>query len=201
MVYEVSGDIIRDFIHEGNIIFQQINCCSCIANKNSFGGKLSRRLPYSNVYCDRRSDVYDNLARVEDRPTLGSLIIRSGKVTEPIVVNLCAQYRMGDPSKLYYLNGNKTDSIYLYTSKNLDSSKHRLQYFSTCLDNVLQYFKSNEFPLIKKLIFPGFIGCGLAQGNWSLYKDIIIKFSQKIETQYNVSVYIVYFNIGSSYNQ
>ena len=130
------GDIISDYCDDYiNLIIQQNNCTATRVNRYSFAGKLAEKLPYSNPYRNRKSDVSPNLARISDHPIPGSICLKYGNgLTNPVVCCCSAQYKMGDGSVPYYLNSPKTDPTYKPTP---DNSKIRLKNFVKCLNRLL----------------------------------------------------------------
>lgn len=80
--------------------------------------------------------------------------------------------------------------INMYAQKFYGRGKRQTDYdaFKKCLDAIKEWAKTeaNEFDVIG---FPGYIGCGLAGGDWNIVKQMITEFSKEI-TQ---DVVIVYF--------
>ena len=58
------------------LIIQQNNCTVTKVNRYSFAGKLAEKLPYSNLYRDRKSGAFPNLAKINDRPIPGSICLK-----------------------------------------------------------------------------------------------------------------------------
>lgn len=182
-----KGDIISDFCNDSTaLILQQTNCCAVKINTQSFAYNLYQKLPYSNPYSERKPGIYKNLAQVKDRPKPGSIKLMHVE-NYPWVCCLFAQYRMGKPNSLYYLNKKYTDQIYNNTPDNAES---RLRYFRKCLKKILRLFSNKKIdPIINKIVIPQRIGCHLAGGNWKLYRKEIKKFAQKLDK--NICVYVI----------
>ena len=71
------GDIIRDYCGDyKNLTIQQNNCTATKVNSYPFAGKLAEKLPYSNPYQDRKSGVFPNLAKINNRPIPGSVCLK-----------------------------------------------------------------------------------------------------------------------------
>jgi O-acetyl-ADP-ribose deacetylase (regulator of RNase III) len=54
-----------------------------------------------------------------------------------------------------------------------ETAECRQKLFETCLEKI------SQIPNITQVAFPYKIGCGMAGGNWDLYKSIIEKWSEK----------------------
>jgi hypothetical protein len=54
-----------------------------------------------------------------------------------------------------------------------EPAEYRQKLFETCLEKIAQ------LPNITQVAFPYKIGCGMAGGNWDLYKSTIEKWSEK----------------------
>ena len=174
VIFECS-DIIRDYCDNyRNSIVQQNNCTVVKVNTYSFVGKLVKKYPYSNPYSERNSGIFFNMARINDRPVLGSICLKYVCGTNKHVVCYCfAQYRMGDGLIPF---------IYIVKKKNInyketpDNGKIRFENFKTCLDKLLREFRNNNHTrlnMINTIVLPGYIECNHSGGVWSLYKEKI----------------------------
>jgi len=73
--------------------------------------------------------------------------------------------------------GNQTKIVAMYAQRKpgswfkrgYDTTELREQWFRECLRKVA------AIPDLKSIAFPARIGCGLAKGNWTLYKDMLRK--------------------------
>jgi O-acetyl-ADP-ribose deacetylase (regulator of RNase III) len=120
--------------------------CCCIATKpHGLSSVLAKAFPGSCPYSTRRNAAGKaNLARVEDRPTPGTLTILGVRR----VVSLFAQHGMGKPGQWPAPAGTP------------DTAADRVRYFRACLD-ALAALKPSSVAL------PYGIGCGLAGGDWN----------------------------------
>ena len=191
------GDIIGEYCESNrNLILQQNNCTATKVGTQSFAGKLSKKLPYSNPYKDRRPGPFPNLANINDRPKPGSIRLRCGnRINDPLVCCCFGQYRMGDGSIPYYMNSSKTDITYKRT---VDDPKKRFHYFSMCLTRLLTIFKKREHLEVNRIdtiLIPGYIGCGLGGGDWNFYKNEISEFAKKMSrVRPDINIKVVYLN-------
>merc|ERR1711871_543112 len=87
-------------------------------------------------------------------------------LNQQLIVNLFGQYYPGKPRK------NETEHT-------------RLQWFKNSLDELSKIGES-----LHSVAFPYLIGCGLAGGNWILYRHLINDFAKKVSS-YGVKVSIV----------
>ena len=198
------GDIISKYCESNrNLILQQNNCTATKVSKQSFAGKLSEKLPYSNPYKDRRQGPFPNLANINDRPKPGSINLRCGnRKNDPLVCCCFGQYRMGNGSVPYYMNSPKTDITY---KKTVDDPKKRFQYFSKCLSQLLTKFKKRDhlgLNRIETILVPGYIGCGLGGGDWNFYKNEITEFYASLKCiRPDINIKVVYLNHPNKHTQ
>jgi hypothetical protein len=69
-----------------------------------------------------------------------------------------------------------------------DSSRNRIVWFKQALEELGAHLESAESTSALPVVaFPYKIGCGLARGNWDVYRDLINKWSLK----YGIKTYIV----------
>lgn len=150
-----------------------------------------------------------NLSRPEDRPEPGTIQLcwptkecvhpffkKLVKVKEtkteihtPVVVCLFAQYEMGKPGAYHMVRGEDgKDSEGKETKERVDyrdSSENRLAWFKKCLAKLLQQLPSICTRLKKSakdslvVAFPYKVGCGLAGGDWKLYKRALEVYSEQ----------------------
>ena len=190
--FELIGDIVKDYTHSSNLIIQQNNCVSRNLHPYSFSWNIARKFKYANPYSQRLSGPYKNLCDIIYRPKLGTVQIIVPPMGQhgPSFACFYSQYRMGKPNTKYYITSPKTDSNYIFLSTYKDTYSHRLEYFKICLNNLLNILLT--LPNITSVIFPKYIGCGLAGGNWELYEKCISNFSEQLN-QYcpNIDVYVI----------
>ena len=178
---EITFDIIRSFNYNGVIICQINNCTSRKLHANSFSSYLATGFKYANPYQHRLTGPYPNLAAEICRAEPGTIeILHPPTGQGPSFACLYSQYKMGRSDSKYYINLPKTDSRYNYMAIYKDTYPHRLQYFQQCLNILLSCLLAS--PYYKTVVFPKYIGCGMAQGQWSDYEPIISKFCQKLKS-------------------
>lgn len=189
---EILGDIVELFNAPTNIIIQINNCISRKLHPRSFSWNLAMKHHYANPYARRLRGPYPNLASPEYRSQPGTIQIihPPSDYHGPIIGCLYAQYKMGTYDSTYYLGAAKADYDYLFTARKLDTYRHRLMYFKNCLEllqsSVLYTSK------IKCIVFPKFIGCGLAGGLWSDYEKLIRRFCHRIKRfRPEIEIYVV----------
>ncbi len=109
------------------------------------------------------SDVY---TRRTQPSTVGSIEICGGTKEERGVINLFAQYYPGGSSD----HSNDTPEL-------------RIKWMKQCLAKIY-----NNRDKIKSIAFPFQMGCGIAGGDWNIYKELIKKLAVYMP---NTDVYIV----------
>jgi hypothetical protein len=62
-------------------------------------------------------------------------------------------------------------------SKEEDSKAQRAKWFQTALDKLAALTIQRQW---KTIAFPENIGCGLAGGDWTVYRSMIVQFAQKV---------------------
>jgi O-acetyl-ADP-ribose deacetylase (regulator of RNase III) len=149
-------------IKEGNIlvatedyIVQQTCCTACRAH--GLSEAIATQFPHANPYMKRRPIApRKNTARLEDRGIPGTCLILGDGSSEKRWVACCmGQYAMGKPGK--------------YESFGVpDTAIDRARYFESALEDL-----ARQISPMATLAFPWKIGCGLAGGDWNLYKKIL----------------------------
>ena len=189
---EKVGNIIEYYNFSSAIIVQINNCVARKLHPHSFCWNLSHAFPYANPYALRRSGPYPNLADIFLRPPLGSLKIIHPPtgVNGPLIACCFAQYRMGHSNSTFYLNCSKTDEDYRIKSLTKDTYPHRLDYFDQCLNKLCQ--KVQMMNNVDTIVFPKFIGSGMAGGDWCDYEEVITRFCYQIKCiRPDINVFIV----------
>ena len=180
---ELHCDLVTRFNFNSALICQINNCTARKLHPYSFSWELAQVFNYANPYQHRSSGPYPNLAEIRHRPDLGSVeILHPPTGTKgPSFACLYSQYKMGKWDSTYYLNSFKADQDYKYKALRKDTYQHRVQYFKQCLNNLLIKIKLNDiYPVI---VFPKYIGCGLAKGDWKDYEPIIVNFCHQLKSQ------------------
>ena len=107
---------------------------------------------------------------MSDQPTLGSIeIIEKNDVS---VVCLYAQYGYGAINKFPNLKIN-SHALDGYEQGIIETEDVRQAAFQKCLEEM-----NNKIPQDSLIAFPRLIGCRLAGGRWSIYRNMIAKFGQ-----------------------
>ena len=173
---ERLADIPEDYNFNSAIIVQINNCVSRKLHMHSFCWNLTQYFPYANPYTHRKAGPYGNLTHVLFRPSPGTINIAIPKpgCTGPSIACCFSQYRMGHSQSTYYMYCKNTDEEYRVMSLTKDSYSHRLEYFDKCLNILTE--KLLCMSNIKIVVFPRYIGCGMAGGNWYDYEIIISRF-------------------------
>jgi len=158
-VMVVEGDILKS--NESYIVHQ----CNCIT-VNSYGlaKSINTKYPWANLYSKRKKIGNTNYGTVDTRDIPGTIKICSSPLGNKNIICMFAQYNPGKP-KLSKSLDNIID--------NEDTSFNRSKWFTECLDKI-----AKELPNVKTFSFPFYIGCGLAGGNWVLYKKHLDNFSK-----------------------
>ena len=189
---EKIGDITEEYNYNSTVIVQINNCVSRKLHPHSFCWNLSQVFPYANPYIHRRSGPYPNLADIFLRPPPGSLKLSLPPVgyNGPLIACCFAQYRMGHSESTYYINSRKTDEDYRLKALTMDTPLHRINYFDQCLNKLSEKLK--YMYNINTVVFPKYIGCGMAGGNWYDYEEIIMRFCYRLRSvRPDISIHIV----------
>ena len=156
---------------EEEYILQQCNCVAC--SPHGLSAAIAKKFSFADPYSRRRSLKQRNFAVEEDQPNPGSIQLLEDENCSTKVVCLFAQYGMGKP--------------YSYTNKGstavLDSFELRQKWFKLCLDQVAEQVAPGS-----SLAMPFQIGCGLAGGDWNVYKQILSEWAANHPTL-NLTLY------------
>ena len=151
-----KGLLIPRFYRE--FIVQQTNCITC--DVEGLAKAIREDRPWACPSKDRvpikRGSKW---CTTETQGTTGSIVVREGRDGKPGVINMMAQFGPGKP-RLGRSSG--------------DDARQRRQWFWQCLGRI-----ESRKPRIKQLAFPENIGCGLAGGDWSTYKEMIRTFARR----------------------
>ena len=161
---EKCGDITESYNFNSVTIVQINNCISRKLHPHSFTWNLSCTFPYANPYSSRRSEPYPNLADIYLLPQPGTvkLALSPPACNGPTIACCFSQYRMGNVDSAYYINCKKVDEEYRIMSFTKDTYPHRLDYFNKSLNVLCDKLKYMFH--INIIVFPKYIGCGLAGG-------------------------------------
>lgn len=180
MLNFVKGDLLT---FPADAIVHQVNCVSTTAK--GLAKSVHNTYSYSDVYS--RYPMRDGIREYGMAAVLYSYPDRKQgnemkPVKFPVVVSFSAQICPGKPGD--YVEYYKVDPA-------LDTAEKRLEAFKTCL----RLFKdelgcnNSSINLIKSVAFPDKIGCGLAGGDWRLYKAALEDFAKNVPS--DVKVYVV----------
>ena len=114
------------------------------------------------------ADVYKNREEGTDKP--GDIVIRGNGEEQRYVIAMMSQVYPGGPN--------------LY---DIDSYANRKKYFQECLTKIAAISD------IKSVAFPYNIGCGLANGKWEDYYDMLNIFFEEANKKSHLDV-IIYNN-------
>ena len=102
---------------------------------------------------------YSNIYHIHPRCP-GELYVAYPKATSgPIVVGMLAQFRPGRPTLT-------------------ETAQNRIEWFGQCLESLGIFMRDHKYTTVA---MPLGIGCGLAGGNWEIYREMINKFAYKYE--------------------
>jgi len=153
-VFEENGDLLTC---TADFIVQQCNCLT--VNSHGLAQSIAAKFPDADTYALRRAVRNKNLAIAEDRGKPGTISIHKH------VINMYAQWRPGPIKSPYFTR-------YPEYKEEPESAEMRQKWFKRCLQEI-----SLLFPQSLTLAFPFKIGCGLAGGNWTVYKKMLEKFA------------------------
>ena len=108
------------------------------------------------------ADTYANREEM-DKP--GTIVVRGNGEDQRYVINLMGQRLPGGPGKY-------------------DSPQDRKSYF---FKGLLEIAKIED---LESVAFPTFIGCGIGGGDWRVYLDLLLKFSDYVYEQQKCEVYL-----------
>lgn len=151
----MSEHVVIDlFDCKADMLVHQTNATATRAK--GLSSAMFHRFPYSNVYGSRKYGQIDKLGHIHTRtPAEG----QSG----PTVVACMAQKYPGGPYRMS------------------DGTLQRRQWFQQCLDNLMLHHVAHDHT--KVIAFPYKIGCGLAKGDWTVYKGMIDEFARHVRAR------------------
>lgn len=154
MATTIQGDLL---LVDADYIVHQCNCLT--VRSHGLAKTIAERRPYADIYAERTPMGRRNCAVPEQRGKPGSIAVRKD------VVCLLAQWRPGRVQAPYWQRYPESQPV--------ESRQQRLKWFRQCLQQLSQYLESQT----ATVAFPYKIGCGLAGGNWTLYKNAIDGFA------------------------
>jgi O-acetyl-ADP-ribose deacetylase (regulator of RNase III) len=132
------------------------------------GDILDSKDQYIAQQCNSVTDTYKGLSKsilqkypwanfYSEKRALGNISIKGDEEkNQRLIIGMVAQRYPGRPK---YLN---------------DSEELRIQWFQECLNKI------SKIDGLKSISFPFNIGCGLAGGNWKVYKKMLEEFALKL---------------------
>jgi hypothetical protein len=167
-VLEAEGDIL--LYEKADYIVQQCNCLT--VRGHGLSASITEKFPEADPYAKRRPMGARNLAVVDDRPEPGTIDV-FGRI-----VCLYGQWRPGRFGTTYFYR-------YPESPEGVESPNLRIEWFRRGLVALVDRIGSDKKATIA---FPDHIGCGLAGGNWTLYRAVIEWFAMSYP---NLSIVIV----------
>jgi len=157
IVSTVSGNLLDA---TEKYIAQQCNCNTLTAH--GLSQTIADRWSYGDVYSDRKRKS-PNSTTEPDEP--GSVILTEPGPGEtgPTILHMMAQWTPSRP-------GNYSK---YYPRTHVDSRENRVKWFKQCLDII----DSNVDDVVA---MPDHIGCGLAGGDWKIYRQMLEECRTKI---------------------
>jgi O-acetyl-ADP-ribose deacetylase (regulator of RNase III) len=143
--------------------------CNCISER--FSGvayKIFEKYPHVKKEVIRTIRQYDKPIRL--KLLVGNIVVAGDGKDYPYVINMFGQYAPGAPVQSPYTG---------------DSSISRVKYFINCLNNIVDIHSKTK---IESIAFPYKIGCGLAQGNWEIYGNLLADFTEIVKKQLDIEV-------------
>lgn len=157
---EIKGDILDT---ELGYILHQTNCVTKSAQ--GLAKSIAERYPWADVYAQRACACADIPGTVKfikgginsSLVSLVSLLTSDDNKTKTII---CAFAQFAPGKALVYSKQ--------YPGFYVDSNEQRIKWFQQCLDQIDQ-----RVPQSEKVAVPFKIGCGLAGGDWNIYKKML----------------------------
>jgi O-acetyl-ADP-ribose deacetylase (regulator of RNase III) len=170
-VTEILGDLTKlPSILNVTHIVHQLNCLT-IGTKG-LARTIAEKYPWANVYARRkRMQRRYNVATPGTRGVPGEIVIDSVP-DAPAVVGFFAQWDYGRASN--HRDGRPSVYPSYCQFDDGDSNRNRIVWFKKCLKALAVHLQDVVHP---KVAFPHEIGCGLAQGNWDVYRQMIEEWS------------------------
>ena len=140
----VSGNLLDS---EEKIICQQCNCVTIKAR--GLSEQIAKRFPWADIYKRRTQSSRPGFIQVDKDP----LSDRSDRT----IIHMFAQWIPGASGSYAYKKFEKVS----------DGPEDRIRYFKECLSKI------ETLNLNEPIAMPYQIGCGLAHGDWSVYKKIL----------------------------
>lgn len=191
----IPGDICGpEYQNPHTALVQILNCVG--VRPHGLSETLAAKYPYCNSYGRRTAIGNLNRAVQADRPSPGTIELcrppfRGSR--NPVVVNVFGQFYMGKERNKNFQTkklisqmekGQQNQHVrrygvdeHLLSGLQSDTSKNRIQWFREGLGKLVQRLPEED---INHIVFPQYIGCGLAGGDWRYnYRPAIEEFTQQ----------------------
>lgn len=162
MLTEIKGDLIK--FTEAQYIAHQCNCLTI--NSAGMAESIFNAFPWSNIYAERSIDIDYKKLPEGNRP--GDIVIRGNGTDQRYVINMIAQLFPGRPR---------------YPDSTQDGTRARQTFFQICLNKIAR------IDGLRSIAFPYRIGCNLAGGDWTIYRNMLVELDLVLKDK--VEVYIV----------
>ena len=138
--------------------------CNCISTTAAgLAKQIFKKFPHANTYAAR-----PNIRQ------MGEISLHQQQQNSPTIVNIYGQYRPGKP-----------------TAYGGDSPRNRQQSFESALRHLSGYIACKHTGIVT-IAVPWRIACGLAQGHWPTYQNLIEKFQTKTTCMHRM-IHITYY--------
>ncbi len=176
----INGDLFKC---QMDLIVQQCNCLTVTAHGLSDDIRIRLRVdPYSHR---QRLSGRRNCAILSDRDQVGSVkIYKRSKGNPTYVACLFAQFAPGRSNQYY--QDILSEQVDLVTNQPIvDDAKQCQDWFRRGLERLGQRAIQLN---VKTMAFPFRIGCGLAGGDWIVYKQMIDTWAETYQNSFQVSI-------------
>jgi len=162
----IEGDLLEI---KADFIVHQTNCLT--VRSHGLAAVIAKKWPQYDIYATRKAEGQRNRAVAEDRGIPGSI-----ETFDDHLVCFMAQWRPGKIGSKYFHVYPESDPP--------ETTATRQQWFQSCLALLAQNLAGKAV----SVAFPFRIGCGLAKGNWDVYRGMIETWAQ---TNPNLTVWLV----------
>ncbi len=138
------------------VICQQCNCVTMIPH--GLSEQISKKYPWANVYSQRKMKTRNCTSEPSVPGTIQATVSPEASSTEK-VIHMFGQFLPGKP---YIFT-----KYYQHLKEIKDGPNDRTNYFKMCIKEL------DTLKLDSSVAMPYKIGCGLAGGNWEIYKKIL----------------------------
>jgi len=136
--------------------------CNCLTIRSHGLSKyIADNYPWADIYKSRKAIGRRNCAIEKNRDIPGTVKIIHSQNNTKAVICMFGQWAPSVPQK--YKS---------YPNYEIDTYDNRAKWFEQCL-NQMKTIKT------KSIAFPWKIGCGLAGGDWNLYKKLLEDFEKE----------------------